>query len=115
MRWGSAEYAKRCVLGVMRQYSEIIIEKVNTDMDHMHLLASIPPKIAVSRAVNIIKSNTARLMRRRYKFLDKMYVRKSGIWLAGYFVSTVGADEEAVKRYIEYQGREDRGQVELAF
>ena len=99
----------------MRRYPEIIIEKVNTDLDHMHLLASIPPKIPVSFAVNLIKSNTARLMRKRYKFLDKMYVLKAGIWSAGYFVSTVGADEEAVKRYIEYQGREDRGQAELVF
>ena len=115
MRWGSAEYAKRCALGVMRRYPEIIIEKVNTDLDHIHLLVSIPPKVAVSRIVNLIKSNTARLMRKKYKFLDKMYVKKAGIWSVGYFVSTVGADEEVIKRYIEYQGREDRGQAELAF
>ena len=99
----------------MKRYPEIIIEKVNTDLDHMHLLASIPPKMAVSYAVNLIKSNSARLMRKRYKFLDKMYVKKAGIWSEGYFVSTVGADEEAVKRYIEYQGREDRGQAQLEF
>jgi len=99
----------------MKKYPEIIIEKVNTDLDHMHLLASIPPKMAVSWVVNLIKSNTARLMRKRYKFLDKLYVLKAGIWSTGYFVSTVGADEETVKRYIEHQGREDRGQAELAF
>ena len=115
LRWGSAEYVKRCVLGIMKRYPDIIIEKVNTDLDHMHLLASIPPRMAVSYAVNLIKSNTARMMRRRYKFLDKLYVKKAGIWSAGYFVSTVGADEEVIRKYIEYQGREDRGQAELAF
>ena len=112
---GMGGYVMRCAMGVMRVHPEIMIEKINTDEDHMHILVSIPPKWSVSEVVNMIKSNTGRLMRAKYKFLDKLYVKKAGIWSAGYFVSTVGADEEAIKRYIEYQGREDRGQAQLEF
>ena len=109
------EYAKRCAMGVQRKYPEIKIEEVNVDKDHMHMLVTIPPKDSVSSVVNMIKSNVARLMRKKYKFLDKMYVKKSGIWSVGYFVSTVGLNEQSIRRYIEYQGREDRGQEQLEF
>jgi len=109
------EYAIRSVGGVTRKYPEIVIEEVNTDEDHMHMLVTIPPKYSVSRAVNLIKSNVSRLMRKKYKFLEKMYVKKDGMWLVGYFVSTVGLNEAAIRKYIEYQGLEDRGQAELVF
>ena len=109
------EYAKRCVMGVQRKNPEIKIEEVNTDKDHMHMLVTIPPKYSVSSVVCLIKSNVARLMRKKYKFLSKMYVNKAGVWSVGYFVSTVGLNEQVIRRYIEYQGTEDRGQAQLEF
>ena len=109
------EYAKRCAMGVQRRNPEIKIEEVNVDKDHMHMLVTIPPKYSVSSVVSLIKSNVARLMRKKYKFLEKMYVNKAGVWSVGYFVSTVGLNEQVIRRYIEYQGREDRGQAQLEF
>jgi len=102
-------------MGVQRRNPEIKIEEVNVDKDHMHMLVTIPPKYSVSSVVSLIKSNVARLMRKKYKFLEKMYVNKAGVWSVGYFVSTVGLNEQAIRRYIEYQGREDRGQAQLEF
>jgi len=115
LRWGAKEYLKKIVKGVSKFYPEIEIKEVNTDENHMHLLVSIPPKYAVSKVVNLIKSNTGRRMRERFKFLDKLYVRQEGIWSVGYFVSTAGIDEAIIKRYIERQGEEDRGQTKFAF
>ena len=109
------EYAMRCVKGVQRKKPEIRIEEINVDKDHMHMLVTIPPKYSVSSVVNLIKSNVARLMRKKYGFLAKMYVNKAGVWSVGYFVSTIGHDEVAIKKYIEYQGKEDRGQAQLEF
>ena len=105
----------KVVKGISKFYPEIWIEEVNTDLNHMHILVSIPPKYAVSKVVNLIKSNTGRRMRERFKFLDKLYVRQEGIWSVGYFVSTVGINEAIIKRYIELQGDEDRGQTKFAF
>jgi putative transposase len=45
--------------------------------------------------------------------LDKVYWDDKGIWGTGYFVSTIGINEEIIRRYVELQGKEDAGQVKL--
>ncbi len=115
LRWGAKEYLKKIVRGISKVYPEIEIKEINTDLNHIHVLVSIPPKYAVSKVVNLIKSNTGRRMREKFKFLDKLYVRQEGIWSVGYFVSTVGINEAIIRRYIERQGEEDRGQTKFAF
>ena len=112
---GMEEYLKKRIKDVTKYYPEIQILEANTDKDHMHVLVSIPPKMAVSFAVNIIKSNTGRDMRKKFPFLDKVYWGDDGIWSIGYFVSTVGISEETIRKYIRYQGREDGGQAKLEF
>jgi len=106
---------KKLLWEIQRRYPEIRILESNTGEDHLHMLVSIPPKMNVSKVINLVKSNTAREMREKYHFLDQVYVDRSGIWSVGYFVSTVGINEEIVKKYIEYQGKEDSGQAKLAF
>ena len=77
----------------------------------MHL--SIPPKIRVSDAVRTIKSISGRLMKRKFDYMRKAYWGSDGIWSDGYFVSTLGINEDVIKRYIERQGQEDMGQAQL--
>lgn len=110
---GMGEYLRKIVHDVSKDYPDIVILQTNTDIDHVHLLVSIPPKIRVSDAVRLIKTNTARTMRVKFPFLDKVYWGIEGIWSDGYFVSTVGIDEGVIRRYIENQGREDGGQAKL--
>ena len=99
---------------VERYCPEIEVIEVNTDSDHVHILAGIAPKLSVSHAVNIFKSNTGRRMRERFTFLAKVYHGgEDGIWSPGYFVSTVGMNEEIIKAYIEQQGQEDSGRAKL--
>ena len=110
---GMGEYLKEAILDISNHKPEILIEEVNTDEDHMHVLVSIPPKYPVSHVVNLLKSNTGRKMREKFKFLDKVYWGNEGIWSIGYFVSTVGINEETIRKYIEYQRAEDSGQAKL--
>ena len=77
----------------------------------MHL--SIPLKIRVSDAVRTIKSISGRLMKRKFDYMRKAYWGSDGIWSDGYFVSTLGINEDVIKRYIERQGQEDMGQAQL--
>ncbi len=97
--------------GVMQRvcthYPDIVLLEVNTDEDHIHLLVSIPPKMSVSKAVNVLKSNSARAMRLKFPLIQTMYDRHIGVWSDGYFVSTVGLNEEQIRKYIEHQGEED--------
>ena len=110
---GMAEYMKVLMTVIQRRHPELEVVEVNTDQDHIHLLVGIAPKMAVSDAVRILKSNTARLMIRKFPFLKQVYYGEMSIWSTGYFVSTVGADEATISQYIEYQGKEDSGQASL--
>ncbi len=112
---GVKEYFKVMLKRIYEYYPEIIITEVNTDVDHAHLLVSIPPKISVSRVVNIIKANTGKALRDKFEHLKKFYWGVSGVWSEGYFVSTVGINESAIRKYIQYQGQEDNGQAKLGF
>ena len=115
LKEGMGDYLKRSLRSIGRQYPEIHILKAETDVDHLHMLVSIPPKMSVSDVVRIIKSNTGTAMRKRYKFLDYVFYGDGGIWSVGYFVSTAGINEEVIRNYLELQGREDRGQAQLEF
>ena len=88
---------------------------IGMEVDHVHLHMVIPPKYAVSFAVETLKKNTSRALSERFAFLAKVYWDREGIWSTGYFVSTVGVNEAIIRRYVEMQGQEDAGQAELEF
>ena len=92
---------------------DLIIKTVKTDQDHIHLLVSIPPTVTVGSVVRLIKSNTAKSLNAKFPHLREVYWGTRSIWSAGYFVSTVGIDEELIRRYIENQGKEDAGRTNL--
>jgi putative transposase len=75
--------------------------------DHVHMLISIPPKYAVSQVVGYIKGKSAIHLARVYGERKRNFVGQH-FWARGYFVSTVGRDEEAVRRYIRHQEQEDQ-------
>ena len=92
---------------------EVKILTMNHDKDHIHLHLSIPPKMRVSDVVRTIKSISGRLLKKKFEYMRKAYWGVDGIWSDGYFVSTIGINEHAIKRYIEHQGKEDMGQAQL--
>jgi putative transposase len=108
-------YLTYLVRGIERHCPEIHIIDINTDEDHVHILLSIAPKLSISDAVRTIKSNTARQMKKKFPFLKQGYFDNQSIWSIGYFVSTVGINESVIKKYIEFQGREDSGQAVLVW
>lgn len=76
-------------------------------LDHVHILISIPPKYSVSQAIGFIKGKSAIAIARNYMGRKKNFTGQS-VWARGYYVSTVGKDEEAVRQYIKHQEEEDR-------
>jgi putative transposase len=106
---------KRKLLDITDHYPMLYIKEVNHDEDHIHLLISIPPQKSVGDVVRLIKTNTSRKLKEQFPFLKQVYWGTDGIWSDGYFVSTVGADEATIKRYIEQQGKDDSGQTAKLF
>jgi putative transposase len=75
--------------------------------DHVHILISIPPKYAVSQVVGFIKGKSAIWIARTYVGRRKNFTGQH-FWARGYYVSTVGKDEAAVRNYIKHQEDEDK-------
>lgn len=75
--------------------------------DHIHILISIPPKYSVSDIIGFIKGKSAIAIARTYVGRRRNFMGQS-FWARGYYVSTVGADEEAVRSYIQKQEEEDK-------
>ena len=74
--------------------------------DHVHMMISIPPKYSVSQVVGYIKVKSAIHLARVYAERRRNYVGQH-FWARGYFVSTVGRDEEVIREYIRNQEVED--------
>ena len=78
--------------------------------DHVHMLLSIPPKYSVAQVVGFIKGKSAIHMARTFMGRRKNYTGHH-FWARGYYVSTVGRDEAAIREYIRTQeaGRSTSG------
>lgn len=102
------EYVKADLLSsfyeTVARYPTLHIETVNVDKDHVHLQIEIPPNIAVSKAVQVLKQNASRSLKKKYPFIRRLYLENS-IWSVGYFSSTIGINEEVIRLYIEQQGQ----------
>ena len=83
------------------------IEEGHLMSDHVHMMIAIPPKYAVSQVVGYIKGKSAIYLARVYGERKRNFVSQH-FWARGYFVSTVGRDEELIRAYIRNQEHEDR-------
>ena len=89
------------------EQKESTIEEGHLMPDHVHMMISIPPKYAVSQVVGFIKGKSAIHLARVYGETRRNFVGQS-FWARGYFVSTVGRDEEVIRNYIRNQEEEDQ-------
>ena len=83
------------------------IEERHLLADHVHMLIAIPTKYAVSQVIGFIKGKSAIHLARVYGERKQNFVGQH-FWARGYFVSTVGRDETAIREYIRYQEQEDQ-------
>ena len=108
---------KKVIFGVIRKHlgsvfhelagqKECKILEWHLMSDHVHMCISIPPKYSVSNVVGYIKGKSAISIARRFMGRSRNFGGES-FWARGYFVSTVGLDEEMVKAYIRHQEKED--------
>ena len=86
---------------------ECCVEEGHLMPDHVHMMLSIPPKYAVSQVVGYLKGKSAIHIARVYGERKRNFVGQH-FWARGYFVSTLGRDEEVIREYIQRQEEEDR-------
>jgi len=84
------------------------VEELNVRADHVHVVVSIPPKVSVSTYMGTIKGKIAIKIFKSYPMLKKKPYWGNHFWARGYFVNTVGINEDMIKRYVKYQEDEER-------
>jgi putative transposase len=90
----------------LAEQKESRIEQGHLLPDHVHMMIAIPPKYAVSQVIGFIKGKSAIHLARVYGEKRRNFVGRR-FWARGYFVSTVGRDEEVIREYIKKQEAED--------
>ena len=90
------------------QQKGVEIIELNVQIDHVHILAMIPPKISVSDYVGIVKGRTAIRIFNHFKRRKEKKYWGNHFWTRGYCVDTVGLDEEMIRKYIKYQDDKDK-------
>ena len=91
----------------MAKQKQSRIEEGHLMADHVHMMVSIPPKYAVAQVIGYIKGKSAIHLARVYGERKRNIVGQR-FWARGYFVSTVGRDEAAIREYIRRQEDEDK-------
>jgi putative transposase len=95
------------VLRQLAQHRESEVIEGHLMSDHVHILISIPPKYAISQVVVYIKGKSAIHIARSYRG-QKQNFTGYHFWARGYFVSSLGKDEEMLREYIRRQEQEDQ-------
>ena len=97
----------RVIIKQLCSYKEVEIVEGAVSIDHIHLCVKIPPKMSVSYFMGYIKGKSALMI-----FDKHPEHRKKGsgrhFWATGYYVDTVGRNEEQIKNYIKEQSNADR-------
>src|SRR5258708_34166973 len=101
----SGEIAKHLRELVRQTCASLDVEIISGHVgaDHVHLLVSVPPQLAVSELVQRLKGRSSRLMLMAFGELKRQFWGRH-LWARGYFVASSGnVTDEVIKQYIEAQ------------
>ena len=102
-----AEYSKQQIYRLSQQKDKIEVLELNVQVNHVHLVISIAPKYAVSDFMGYLKGKLATRLFQRYEKLGRRYWGRQ-LWSRGYCVSTVGVDEDQIRKYVKWQEKREK-------
>ena len=94
------------ILRELCKWKGVEILEANACIDHIHMLLSIPPKLAVSNFVGFLKGKSSLILFERHSNLKYKYGSRH-FWCRGYYVDTVGRNKKVIQEYIKNQIQED--------
>ena len=92
----------------LSEWKDVEIKELSVQADHIHIVCSIPPKIAISDFMGFLKGKLAIKIFKSYPELRKKPYWGNKFWARGYFINTVGINEDMVRRYVKYQEKEEK-------
>jgi len=102
-----AEEVGRCIRAFVEQQKSEVVE-LNVQVDHVHLLVLVPPKVSLSDFVGTVKGRTAIRVFNQFRELKRRPYWGNRFWARGYCIDTVGLDEAKIRAYVQYQERRER-------
>ena len=90
------------------EWKHVEILEMTIMPDHIHMIVIIPPKLAISELMGILKGKTAIAVLQQQKSLRTKPYWGNHFWSRGYCVTTIGMDEEKIRRYVKYQEEAER-------
>ena len=103
---GEVRKAVREIIRTLCGYKGVEILEGNVSVDHVHLCVKIPPKMSVSEFMGYLKGKSALMVFDKHpEFRQKQSGRH--FWARGYYVDTVGRNEEQIRAYIQNQSEAD--------
>ena len=109
-----ANEVENCIRAFSEQLGCEIIE-MNIQIDHVHLIVMIPPKVSISGYAGTVKGRTAIRVFNRFRKLKEKPYWGNHFWARGYCVDTIGLDSEMVKKYVKYQEQKERESEQSEF
>ena len=89
------------------EWKKVGVLELNVQRDHVHMVLAIPPKYAVSEVVGFVKGKSAIKMLDLHVELKRRYWGRH-FWSKGYCVSTMGLDEEQIRKHVRWQLKKDQ-------
>lgn len=94
------------ILRELCEWNEVKIIEAKVCPDHVHMYVAIPPKLAVSKFMGILKGKSSLIIFQRWSNLKYKFGQRS-FWCRGYYVDTVGKNEKKIAEYVRNQLKED--------
>lgn len=96
---------KEICIEVSKAY-DFIIEEIETDKNHIHIIINCNPRYGVMKCIQLIKTISTYKLYQEFPYIKKRYLWGGQFWSKSSFVATVGSVSlETVKQYIENQGK----------
>ena len=95
-------------LQVFAQQKGCEVIELNVQVDHVHLLVLVPPKVSISELVGTLKGRSAIRVFKQFPHLKVKPYWGNHFWARGYCVDTVGLDAEMIRKYVKYQEVKER-------
>lgn len=102
-----AETVKQEIYYLCKQKEDIEVLELNVQEDHVHIVVWIPPKYGVASFIGYLKGKLAIKLFNIYERLNRRYWGRH-LWSRGYCVSTIGLDEEQIRKYVKWQEKRER-------
>ena len=84
------------------------VDELSVQEDHVHLLVSVPPKVSISKLMGVLKGKLAIKLFKSYPKLRQKPYWGNHFCARGYFVSTIGLDEDMINKYVQHQEKEEK-------